>query len=68
MKRSKAPEVPKVFSFESVQAYKSALRRYDRERIESGEATPEEMQRENSLIPGSEEAVILTFPELEKCP
>jgi hypothetical protein len=67
MKRAKVPEIPEDLSFERVQAYKSALRRYDRERIKSGEATPEEIQRENSLIPESEQPVILTFPELEKC-
>ena len=68
MKKVKAPQLPRVLSFESVQAYKSALRRYDRERIVNGEATPEQIQRENSPIPQFEQAVILTFPELEKCP
>ena len=67
MKSVKAPEVPRDLAFESVRAYKSALRRYDHARIIAGEATPEQIQKENSVIPKSQEAIILTFPELEKC-
>ena len=61
------PELPKELSFEKVQAYKSALRRYDLARIAAGEATPEQIQRENSVVRKSKRAVILTFPELEEC-
>ena len=67
MKQVNAPEVPKDLSFESVRAYKSALRRYDQARILAGEATPEQIQQENSVIPKCKKAIILTFPELEKC-
>jgi hypothetical protein len=67
MKRVVAPEFPKRLSVESVRAYKSALRRYDRARVAAGEATAEQIQQENSAVRRSKTAAILNFPELEKC-
>jgi len=61
MRKAKAPQVPKDLCFESVQAYKSALRRYDAARIRAGEATPEQIQQENSVIRSSKRAIILTL-------
>jgi hypothetical protein len=67
MNRVTAPELPDNLSFENMQAYKAALRCYDHARIAAGEATPDQVQRENSVIASSKAVAILTFPELEKC-
>ena len=55
------PEMPQELTFESVQAYKAALRRYDRQRIERGEATPQQVQYENEIIHPPKTVRILTF-------
>ena len=62
------PQLPEEMTFENVQAYKAALRRYDQARIAAGEATPEQIQKENSVLPKFTHAKILNFPELEECP
>ncbi len=63
--RMKEPELPADLTFEALEAYKAALREYDRERIEAGEATRAQVQAENSLIPWPHEAKVLRFPEAE---
>jgi hypothetical protein len=66
--RIKEPALPAEMTFEALEAYKAALREYDRERIEAGEATPAQIQAENSLIPWPRQAKILRFPEAEHGP
>jgi hypothetical protein len=63
--KAKRPKLPEELTFEKARAYKSALRCYDRSRIESGKATPDQVQRENEAVPPSRKAVIISFPELE---
>ncbi len=46
-----APKLPAELSFESVQAYKSALRRHDARRIAAGETTPHEVHHQNAIYP-----------------
>jgi hypothetical protein len=55
------PTLPNELTFESVQAYKAAMRRYDRQRIERGEATPQQVQIENEIIHTPRTVRILTF-------
>jgi len=57
--------LPAELSFEKLQAYKSALRRLDEQRIAAGEATPREIQVQNSVIRTPQKAVVLHFPEAE---
>jgi hypothetical protein len=64
MKR-KMPDIPEEMTFEKVQAYKAAMRRYDRDRIASGEATPEQVQWENEILHALSKKATLNFPELE---
>ena len=45
------PVLPKNPTAEDVAAYKSAWRVYDAAQLASGEATTEEIQRRNSMIP-----------------
>ncbi len=59
------PQLPESLDFESVQAYKAAMRLYDAQRIASGEATPDQVQKENDLIECSEDVEVLRFPEAE---
>lgn len=61
----KEPELPAEITFEALQAYKDALREYDRKRIAAGEVTPAQVQSENSLIPWPSVAKVLRFPEAE---
>ena len=67
MKQTIPPELPTELTFESVRAYKAALRRYDQARILAGEAAPAQIQQENSVLPKFKFARILNFPELEEC-
>ena len=67
MKQTMPPKLPTELTFENVQAYKAALRRYDQARIAAGEATPAQIQQENSVLPKFKVARILNFPELEEC-
>ena len=60
-----APELPAELCFETLQAYKSALRRHDEERIAAGEATPHDIQQQNALIPPPRKVEVLHFPEAE---
>ena len=60
-----APKLPADLSFESLQAYKSALRRRDAQRIAAGEATPHEIQQQNAVIRPPRKAEVLHFPEAE---
>ena len=55
------PTLPKELTFESVQAYKAACRRYDRQRIERGEATPQQVQYENEIIHTPKTVRIISF-------
>jgi hypothetical protein len=55
------PTLPAELTPETVSAYKSALRRYDRKRIENGEATPRQIQRENEVIHTPKTAKIVSF-------
>ena len=59
------PELPAEMTFETLQAYKAALREYDRKRIAAGEVTPAQVQSENSIIPWPSVAKVLRFPEAE---
>jgi hypothetical protein len=61
----KEPELPAEWTFEALEAYRAALREYDRRRIEAGEATPAQVQDENSVIPWPCRARVLRFPEAE---
>lgn len=61
----KRPQMPAELTFESVQAYKEAMRAYDLARIKAGLATPHEVQRENEAIHLSERVELQDFPELE---
>jgi hypothetical protein len=58
-----APRLPAELSFEKLQAYKSALRRWDEQRIAAGEATPHQIQQQNSLIRPPRTAEVISFPE-----
>jgi hypothetical protein len=60
-----APKLPAELSFEAVQAYKSALRRCDEQRIAEGEATPHEIQQQNAVVRLPRKAQVLRFPEAE---
>ena len=60
-----APKLPAELSFENLQAYKSALRRRDAQRIAAGEATPHEIQQQNAVIRPPRKAEVLHFPEAE---
>ncbi len=60
-----APKLPAELSFESVQAYKSALRQHDAQRIAAGEATPHEVQQQNAVIRRPRRVEVLHFPEAE---
>ena len=64
-KRLMKPRLPKVLTFENVQAYKEAMRAYDLARIKAGLATPDEVQRENEAVHQSEAVELQDFPELE---
>jgi len=58
------PKPPEEWTFESLQAYKCALREYDLKRIEAGEATPSQVQWENSVIKPSKfpcQARVISF-------
>ena len=57
------PKFPKELGFESMQAYKAAMREYDARRIATGEATAEQIQRENSWVRSASFKKILNFPE-----
>jgi len=67
VKKITPPKFPDELTFESVRAYKAALRNYDQARIDAGEATPAQVQQENSVLPRFKHARILNFPELEEC-
>ena len=60
-----APRLPAELSFEKLQAYKSALRRCDEQRIAAGEATPHQIQEQNALVSPPRIAEVLSFPEAE---
>ncbi len=60
-----APKLPAELSFEELQAYKSAWRRYDEQRIANGEATPHEIQRQNAVIRPPRKTEVGHFPEAE---
>ena len=59
------PKLPAELDFESVQAYKAAMRLYDAQRIANGEATPEQVQKENDWIEASDDVEVFRFPEAE---
>ena len=59
------PKLPEKLDFESLQAYKAATRLYDAQRITDGEATPEQVQKENDWINTSNDVEVLRFPEAE---
>src|SRR5262245_50860295 len=60
-----APTLPAELSFEKLQAYKSALRRHDLQRIAAGEATPHEIQQRNAVIRPPRRVEVVRFPEAE---
>ena len=60
-----APKLPAELSFEKLQAYKSALRWRDAQRIAAGEATPHEIQEQNAVIRPPHKVEVLHFPEAE---
>lgn len=60
-----APELPTELNFETLQSYKSAMRRWDQERIAAGHVTPHEVQEENALISVPRKVEVLHFPEAE---
>ncbi len=59
------PKFPDKLDFESLQDYKAAMRLYDEQRIANGEATAEELQKENDWIQTSKDVEVLRFPEAE---
>lgn len=58
------PKLPKKLTVENVRKYKAAVRKWDQWRIDSGIATPEEIQNENSMIPRKCKIEVLGFPDL----
>lgn len=65
--KAKMPVLPEVVTFETIQVYKSAMRRYDRQRIANREATPEQIQKENEIFHTPKQVRILRIPEMEFC-
>jgi hypothetical protein len=62
------PKLPKELTHESVSAYKCAMRRYDRQRIERGEATSQQVQHENEIFHTPKFARIISFlPGFDAC-
>ncbi len=59
------PKLPEKLDFESLQAYKAAMRLYDEQRIAVGEATADQIQKDNDLIQVSGDVEVLSFPEAE---
>ena len=60
----KQPKFPKKVTVESVREYKSAMRLWDRWRIENKIKTPQEIQRENSIFPDNVKIKVVRFPWL----
>jgi hypothetical protein len=59
------PKLPTELNSENVKAYKAAMRRYDMQRIESGEVTPKQVQYENEICHTPKNARIISFiPDL----
>ena len=63
--KARRPKLPAKLTFQSVQTYKSAMRRYDQRRIAYGEATAAQVQRENAVVKSARRVEILNFPEAE---
>ena len=58
------PKLPKKLTPESVRKYKERCRKWDQWRIDNGIATPEEIQKENSLIPLGTCPQIVSFSDM----